>query len=125
MKKESRMTGSSNIEIFEVQESNCKSRFSVTPSQSPLLPRKYECSPTLQRKYVHWSDSLEEVCYIPSRDGFSFRVKTQKGQESTNKLSLGFATYPKSVLKRSSGKNDKQRREQDLSLVDELLAELV
>lgn len=120
------MTESSNTELFLEHNSSYKGRFAVSPNESPLLTRKNKCSPNFQRKNVHWSDSLEEICYIPSRDGFSYRVnRTGSLTFSHSKLPVGCATYPKSVLKGREEDYDKQRRERDLSLVYELLAELV
>ena len=81
-------------------------------SRSPILMRKSHSSPRLQRKNVHWSDSLEEICYIPSRASTA---------SCTDDLKSYF------ISTRTTGNMDskKLRKEYDLYLVDELLADLV
>ena len=120
------MEARAKTEIFMLQRSS-ESRFSVSPSESPIMARKSNYIPNFHRKNVHWSENLVDICYIPSKDGFCNGVSRTE-PFPVNRLHLASTSYPKSVLKVKEETNLYQndlRREQDLCLVDGLLAELI
>ena len=109
-----------------LQRSN-DSRFSVSPSDSPITTRKSNYSPNFHRKNVHWSENLVDIYYFPSKDGFCNGVSRTE-PFPVNRLHLADTSYPKSVLKvkeETTLYQNELRREQDLCLIDGLLAELI
>ena len=83
--------------------------------RGPTLMRKAKKSPKQQKKTVHWAESLENICYIPSR--------TSESAYGRNTELDSFLISAKRDIE--STDSEKFRRELDLFLVEELLADLV
>ena len=84
--------------------------------REPILMRTAPKCPKHTKKNVHWAESLEDICYIPSR--------TNDIVYSRNK-DLRTILFIENERNIESMNSDRLRKEMDLFLVEELLADLV